>query len=291
MPIVAANGAWVKVPPKPRKVSSKPPDPVGFLRGPLAYITGRPEFAEPVKKRPTDALIPYTPMAHQPKPYMIDAEPRKPKHRAVSGPATSKGKHKTRSEYYEEADEEIHRPDLDDVQSRRSASPIGTRHNRAAPSIRSRRHETSRPEKSGYEVEDDTRSRRSRRPPSVYDEEVAYYKSHRSPSHHRERQRDRDRYHGRAYSEHYGAPSMPHIQPIVIYSTPPAMQGCGGHHGCNHGHVQYQYSAPSRPMLEAIPREPAGLPAPKPAPSVVSSKSSRSEMSYKWYSATQPLKM
>lgn len=282
----------MKVPaPPPRKVATKPPDPVGFLRGPLAYITGRPEFAEPVKKRPMNELILASAVKPPPKPYIIDAEPRRPKHRAVSGPAPSKNKHRARSEYYEEADEEIVRPDLDDTQSRRSASPIGTRHNRAAPSVRSRRHETSRQEKAEYEIEDESRSRRSRRPQSVYDDEVAYYKSHRSPSHHRERNRERDRYNGRAYSEHYGAPSMPHIQPIVIYSTPPAMQGCGGHHGCGHSQVQYQCSMPARPMIEAMHKEPAGLPAPKVAPSVVSSRSSRSEMSYKWYAATQPLKM
>ncbi|KAK5089914.1 hypothetical protein LTR05_000081 [Lithohypha guttulata] len=309
MPIVVSNEGWVKLPPKPRKASPrKPADPVGILRGPLAYITGRPDFKEPVKKQPIDQLVLASSYISPPPPPVFEEKPRRTRSRVPSAPVSSKSKHRSQTDTFEEADEEIPRPGLlpEDVQSQRSASPVGSRHTRAAPSVRSRRYETSRPDKPQYEVEDELRTRRSRRPQSVYDDEISYYKSNRSERSHRERERerDRDRYHSRAYSDHYAAPPMPHIQPIVIYSNPPPTTGCGGHHSCqNHGTVQHQHSMPYyRPMIEAnsafAPRpmpfaEPAGLPAPKPAPSEVGSttKSSRSDMSYKWYTATQPLKM
>ena len=137
----------MKVAPKPVKRVSKPVDPVGILRGPLAYITGRPEFKEPVKKLSINQLIrdnqllieQAAPPIHSLSP-IFDERQRKSQsrsHRSASS-ALQNTKYRARTEIFEEADEEIVRRDLipDDSASRRSASPVGSRHTRAAPSTR-----------------------------------------------------------------------------------------------------------------------------------------------------------
>ena len=295
MPIVVSNEGWVKLPPKPRK-AAKPKDPSDFLRGPLAYITGRPELKEPVKKQSINQLLIE---AAVPPP-----SPRKPRNRVPSAPAASKSRHRAVIDSFEEADEEIVIVE-EDLQSRRSASPVGTRHARAAPSVRSRRYESTR---SVYEPEDSQRLNRSRRHESsrsVYDEPASKHERSRryhgyedEPRHYRSHAGERS-YHPRSYSEHYAAPPMPQLQPIVIYSTQPS-SGCGGHHSCTSpSYQQHQYQChapPPRPMIEALPSlsSPHHSSAPRPPPSEASSKSSRSggrAMSYKWYTATQPLNM
>ncbi|KAK5083225.1 hypothetical protein LTR70_008285 [Exophiala xenobiotica] len=298
MPIVVSNEGWVKLPPPPpRRKPAKPVNPVNAFRGPLAYIAGRPEFKEPVKKQSIKQLLieaaPPTP------PPIIEARGSRHRDRVASAPLSSKSKHRAPTDIVE-VEEEIISPHLraDDLQSRRSASPAASRHTRAAPSVRSRRHE---PPRSIYDDDqEDHRHSRSKRHVSVqqsyYDDDSRQYRSHRSDrserSYHRER--SRDRYRSDPYMHNYSTPHLPQIQPIVIYSTPPQPQmGCGGHHSC-HGNAQYQqqyYAAPT-PMLQATPT-PAALPAPRPPPSEVSSRSSGSKtsraMSYKWYTATQPL--
>lgn len=331
MPIVVSNEGWVKIPPKPVKRSSKPADPVGILRGPLAYITGRPEFKEPIKKQSINQLIRDNQLlieaAAPPLPLPIfEDKPRKSRTRVPSASASYKSKSKAPTEIFEEADEEILRPDLrpDDSASRRSASPIGSRRGGGAPSVRSRRNDDEEPRhrssrskshkasQSVYDLneEDPVRTHRSRRhipsSHSVYsdDEPRQNHRSSRSERSYRE--------YGHSYSQSYAhLPPMPQIQPIVIYSSPPAAGGCGGHHSCHsHAYQQHQcYTQPRRMIETPIPApipvavaqapipapapEPAALPA--PARSEVSSRSSASgtsrTMSYKWYTATQPLRL
>lgn len=328
MPIVVSNEGWVKIPPKPVKRSSKPADPVGMLRGPLAYITGRPDFKEPVKKQSISQLIRDNQLlletAAPPIPPLIfEDRPRKHKSRVPSAPIPHKSKSKAPTEIFEEADEEILRLDLrpDDSASRRSASPIGSRRGGGAPSVRSRRHDDDearhrssrskghKASQSVYDLheEEPVRAHRSRKhissSHSVYsdDEPRHHYRSSRSERSYRD--------YGHSYSQSYAHPPMPQIQPIVIYSTPPPTNGCGGHHqSCqSHTYQQHQcYSQPQRMIETPIPvptpvavaapitaAEPAALPA--PARSEVSSRSSGSTtsraMSYKWYTATQPLRM
>lgn len=322
MPVVVSPEGWVKVPPKPVKRSPKPTDPVGILRGPLAYITGRPEFKEPVKKRSINQLIhgnqllieAAAPPILQP---LYEDKPRKPRNRVPSAPVSHR-KNRAATEIFEEADEEIHRPDLrpDDSASRRSASPIGSRLGGAAPSVRSRRHDD----------DDDNRHRSSRSKghkasQSVYNLEEEPVRTHRSrkhissshsvysddePRHHHRSNRSERNYrdHGHSYSQSYAhLPSMPQIQPIVIYSTPPPAHGCGAHHhSCqSHTYQQHQCYAQPKGLIETNMPFPvpvsaaAALPAPAPPRSEVSARSSGSgtsrAMSYKWYTATQPLRM
>ena len=299
MPIVVSNEGWVKVPPPPRR-PTKPVNPVNAFRGPLAYITGRPEFKEPVVKQSIRQLL--LQAAPPPPPEIHDRAPRSKPHRSrtPSAPVSSKSKHRAPSEFFEDVEEEIISPHIrpDDIQSRRSASPAASRHTRAAPSVRSRRHE---PTRSVYdEDQEGHRHSRSKRHVSAqstyYDDEPRHHRSDRS--YHRER--SRERYRSDPYMHNYSTPHLPQIQPIVIYSTPPQGQmGCGGHHSCGghghgHGHYQQQYYGQPMPGLQAAP-EPAALPAPRPPPSEISSKSSDSKtsrtMSHKWYTATQPLLM
>lgn len=336
----------------PQKRSTRPPkpvNPVDAFRGPLAYITGRPEFKGAVKKQSIKQLmleaatIPAPPPP--PDPVIIDEKPEpavKPARPSRSSRARSRvpsevasiksSKHKEPSEIYEEADEEIVRPDLlpEDSQSRRSASPAASRHSRAAPSTRSRRHVSS----SSTVIDDDDhadhRHNRSRRHASsshsVYseDREDDYrprHRSHRSersrrePSY-REHSRERERYYPHPFSQphHYPysyASVPPPVQPIVIYSSPAPAIGCGGHHhSCHSSHHERRcYSPQPRPVLGlAAPvsdlitaRTPAPAPVqaaflePLSAPSEISSVSNGSTksraMSYKWYTATQPLLM
>lgn len=340
----------MKVPPKARK-PGKPVNPVDALRGPLAYITGRPEFKEPVKKQSIKQLLieAAVPPPPPPPPIIEERAPRsyRSKRTPSASAARSKSKYMSPIGDYEEADEEIIRPELrpDDSQSRRSASPAASRHHGGAPSVRSRRdpprpssvyddtievdnhrsnrsrrhvssgsiyndtvqrhdhkHIRSRRHISSGSVYDDitevddhkyNRSRRYVSSGSVYDDEPYHRRSHRN-SYHRERDQ------GGYYPSHhnYSTPHLaPAIQPIVIYSTPPAnMGGCGGHHGC-HGHgatYQHQCYAAPQPMLQPVSAIPAlEAPKPTPAPSEISSRSSSSSksrpMSYKWYTATQAL--
>ncbi|KAK5950719.1 hypothetical protein OHC33_008101 [Knufia fluminis] len=294
MPVVLSNEGWVKVPAPPPRKSAKPVNPVNAFRGPLAYITGRPEFKEPVKKQSIKQLL--IEAAPPPPPAQKPSRSSKPRDRVTSAPVPTKSRHRAPTEIFEEVDEEIISPQVrpDDSASRRSASPAASRHTRAAPSVRSRRE----PARSVYDDDQDGhRHSRSKRhvssQPVYYDDEPRHHRSERSY----QRERSRDRYRPDPYMHNYSTPHLPQIQPIVIYSTPPQQHmGCGGHHGC-HSQAQYQqqYYAPS-PMVQPAPAPaalPAPSPAPRPAPSVVSSGSSGSKaskaMSYKWYTATQPL--
>jgi len=283
MPIIVSNEGWVKVPAPPPRKPAKPVNPVNAFRGPLAYITGRPEFKEPVKKQSIRQLL-------------IEAAPPPPpparasrRDRVPSAPLPIKSKHRA-ARSVGEVDEEIISPCVrqDDLQSRRSASPAASRHTRAAPSIRSRRDE---PPRTVYD--DDQQSHRHSRSkrhvssqPAYYDDDSRHYRSERSY----QRERSRDRYRPDPYMHNYSTPHLPQIQPIVIYSTPPqAQMGCGGHHSCQNSHYQQQYYGAPTPMIQAPPPQ-AALPAPRPPPSEASSRSSGSKaMSYKWYTATQPL--
>lgn len=333
MPIVVTNEGWVKVPPKRNIRPSKPVDPVDAFRGPLAYITGRPEFKEPVKKQSIKQLMieaARTPAPPPLIPMLIDEAPKpvrssRTRSRVASEPVTVKSsRHRGPVDVFEEADEEILRPDLQDTQSRRSASPAASRHSRAAPSTRSRRHvSVSQPV---YDDDQDNhRHNRSRRhaSSSVYsvaedrhddhrDRDRDRLRSNRSERSYREpsyrersRERERDRYYPQPmpYASHYPhhyAPHPPAVQPIVIYSSPAPGAGCGGHHSCHGGYSQSScHTSHSRPLGITGPTTPvqAALlePKPKTAPSEISSVSSGSTrskaMSYKWYTATQPLAM
>lgn len=324
MPIVVSNEGWVKVPPKRATRPAKPVNPVDVLRGPLAYITGRPEFKEPVKKQSIKQLMieaARTPAPLPPSiPIIIDDTPRLLRSsRTRSRPATEvvsvkSNRHKASTEIFEEADEEIVRPDLQDTQSRRSASPAASRHSKAAPSTRSRRY-VSASQPAYDEDGSDHRHHRSRRhvSSSAYSEDRVNdhqdrhrssrsERSYREPSY-RDRSRDRERYypHPIPYSSHYPhhyAPQPPSVQPIVIYSSPAPSVGCGGHHTCHGGHAATQCHAPVHQQLGlTAPTAPAiaALPEPKSAPSEISSVSTGSTrskaMSYKWYTATQPLQL
>lgn len=341
MPIVVSNEGWVKVPQKRSTRPAKPVDPVDLFRGPLAYITGRPEFNQPVKKQPIKQLmlkaatVPALPPP--PIPVIVDEVPDVVKsHRSsrtrgrVSSEAAlvKSSKHKALVEVFEEADEEIIRPELhpQDSQSQRSASPAASRHSRAAPSTRSRRH-VSASQPVYDDDQDNHRHNRSRRHASsshsVYSEDrpddnrhhhrsSRSERSYREPSY-RERSRERERYYPPPmpqpshYPYHY-TPHAPPVQPIVIYSTPAPAIGCGGHHSCHGGHSQPQcytsqpkavlgIAAPTTDSIPSAPPRPvvSALPEPRPARSEISSVSTGSTrskaMSYKWYTATQPLMM
>lgn len=286
MPIVVSNQGWVKLPPPPKKRKpAKPVDPVSAFRGPLAYITGRPDFKEPVKKQSIKQLLIE---AAPPPPPIVEARGSRQRSRASSEPLASKNRHRAPTDIVE-VEEEIYSPHLrpDDLQSRRSASPAASRHTRAGPSVRSRRQE---PPRSLYE--DDLEGHRHNRSKRHVSAQQAYYDDD-SRQHRSHRERSRERYRPDPYMHNYSTSHLPQIQPIVIYSTPPqAQMGCGGHSCHGNAHYQQQYYTSPTPMLQAAPRQ-AALPAPRPPPSEVSSRSSESKasraMSYKWYTATQPL--
>ncbi|KAJ9663538.1 hypothetical protein H2198_000804 [Neophaeococcomyces mojaviensis] len=324
MPIKVSDEGWVRVPPPKVTRRAKPVDPVDILRGPLAYITGRPEFKESAKKQNQSikqlmleaASIPAPPPP--PEEPVIEEKParsHRSRKRVPSAAASVVSLAKAPTEIYEVADEEIPRPDLhlDEIQSRRSASPAASRHSRAAPSTRSRRHvSNSLPVYQEDHDHDQRHSRHASRSKyqssrSVYhddhdDDHRHYHRSNRSERSYR----DRDDYYSRPhYRYDYPPHPAPAVQPIVIYSTPPPAAGCGAHHhNCNTYHSHSCHAAP-RPMIEtpAPPPEPifmapAALAAPSPPPSVISSTSSRTDrsgtsrtMSHKWYTATQPLKL
>lgn len=340
MPVVVTNQGWVKLPPKKNTRPAKPVDPVDVLRGPLAYITGRPDFKQPIKKSSFKQLmieaatIPVPPPS--PRPIVIDELPdlmvkparsSRTRSQVASEPVSVKSsKQKGRAEVFEEADEEIIRPGIhpQDSQSQRSASPAASRSSRAAPSTRSRRHASS-----SHTVYDDDqenhRHNRSRRhasaSQSVYSEDRqddyrSRQRSNRSERsyaepRYRDRSRERDRYYPHPmaqspYYPHHYASMPPSVQPIVIYSTPAPAVGCGGHHSCHGSHATQpravlQIAAPipsstpaSGPSSTSV-SAPRALPQPRPAPSEISSVSTGSTrskaMSYKWYTATQPLVM
>ena len=309
MPVKVTDQGWVKMPPqvKPSKSAKKAADPVGILRGPLAYITGRPGFKQPVKKQSMKQLMIEAARAPPIQPYIEERAPRTHReHRSKRIPSEPVPR---RRNSYEEADEEIPRFIPDDLQSRRSASPVGTRRGGAAPSVRSRKD--PRPQSvydDGYEVEPKSRSRRHVSS-SVYGEPVRSSNRH---SYHRERdverysppQREREveRYTLPQQSYRHSMAPQTTLQPIIIYSTPPNMGGCGGgHHGCHSGMYQQQfqpqhqcYTTP-HPMLQMASMAATIEAPPMPAASVFSSASSSSKasrpMSTKWYGATQPLKI
>lgn len=331
------------MPPKPSK-PSKPINPVNVFRGPLAYITGRPEFKEPVKKQSINQLLLDTavvaPLPILPPPPPIDEEkPRRSRRQIPSAPVSTKSHRPASAEVFEEADEEIIRPELgpDDSQSRRSASPAASRLSRIGPSTRSRHRDLGRSVYDDGDHHEARRSRRdesssqaygggtskhnrSRRHPSSYsnyddgDEPRSYHRSDRSERSYRDRSRDRHYERSYNYGNAFAMPMpMPQIQPIVIYPPTSNGSGCGNHHYSCHDHSchQQQYSRSTRARIEApdpvntpisvvasaleANALPAALPAPSSPPSEISATSSRSKssraMSYKWYTATQPLLM
>ena len=250
MPIKVSDEGWVRVPPpKITRKPTKPVDPVNIFRGPLAYITGRPEFKESAKKQSIKemmlqaASIPAPPPP--PEKLVIEDKPARSHRsqiRVSSAPVSVRGLTKPRKGIYEDADEEIPRPDLyrEETQSRRSASPVGSR---AAPPISSRRH-VSKSQSIYQEEQEDNHRRPGRKHQSsrtTYhddnDEDHRHYHlSNRSERSYRDRNRDDYHYH----SQHnYPPHHAPAVQPIVIYSTPPPISGCNNHHhNCFYYHLR-----------------------------------------------------
>lgn len=318
MPIKITNEGWVKVPPPKVRRKPKPIDPVDVLRGPLAYITGRPEFKEPAKKQSYKQLmieaasIPAPPPP--PEQLIFDDKPQRShrSRRRVESTPTSLSK---LSRAIEEADEDIPRPDLyqEEVQSRRSASPIGLRHARVKPTTRSRRHHSHSAPTRDEQNEDHRHSKRGQSSHAkhysssrsvYYDDNGDDYNRHHRSSRSERSYREREDYYSHPHHRYNFPPHQaptPTLQPIIIYSTPPPQQsGCGSHHhGCSSHHVHSCMPPPSRRMIEPtapVPEPVAETTIPSAPPSVVSSSSSRSRqtsstrpMSYKWYTATQPL--
>lgn len=325
MPIKITNEGWVKVPAPKVIRKPKPVDPVDVFRGPLAYITGRPEFKEPVKKPQTlkQLMIEAASMPAPPPPpeqlFFEDKPLRSHRSRRRIESASASLQSQTKlPRRIEEVDEEIPRPDLyaEETQSRRSASPIGSRHGRVGPSSRSKRHASQPNLTLNEEHEDHRHSRRGQHSSSKhYSSRSVYYdddgdnydnRPHQRSSRSDRSYRDRDQYYPRPHPQQYSYPahaSTPTLQPIIIYSNPPPTGGCGTHHhGCSNYH-SHACAPPPRPMIEPVPvqeriPEVRPKPAPSVAPSDFSSSSSRSRqststrsMSYKWYSATQPLNL
>lgn len=283
MPVVATPEGWVRVAAVTRK-RTKPADPFAAYRGPLAYITGRPDIKGPSKRSPIPQQLTIEPAQPQPRkqrafapaPSPLDdhqpARPSRPRSRLPSNTVTSKAREAFK-DTFEVADEEILQADLhSDMRSQRSASPRGARHSKSLQARAGHHTCTSR---SHRDTQDD-------------------YKHGRHGDDYGEQNlRSERRYwagedQGCVAAHYAGAP--PTLQPIVIYATPPMSSGCGSYH---HNYV-HSCQTPPRPQIQASSNsESRSRGFPLPTPSVASSRSGDSRasraLSYQWYNATQPL--